>query len=194
MTTLYRLYDSHGDLLYVGIADNWPVRMKQHQADKAWWGEVASTKFDHFTDRASAEAAEREAIRQGEPRFNIIHNAWATRGQAHTVELNGKTNGILKIGEVAALGLDDGSCPVGYVSALTPDWVTLELYSWLSEQFGFRQEIIAMRTILKIAKAPKMTTDEKREAGYGSTTDTVFAMDEVGAFQTRWEKDHKVTA
>lgn len=74
MTGLYRLYSAAGTLLYVGIADNIPNRLKQHSKDKAWWPEVTSTAFQQFDTRAEAEAAEKRAIQTERPVHNIVHN------------------------------------------------------------------------------------------------------------------------
>lgn len=74
MTGLYRLYSAQGELLYVGIADNIPTRLKQHSKDKPWWPQVASTAFQQFTTRAEAEAAEKRAIQTERPVHNVVHN------------------------------------------------------------------------------------------------------------------------
>jgi predicted GIY-YIG superfamily endonuclease len=73
-TTLYRLYDSAGTLLYVGIAGNPGRRFEQHRKDKPWWGEVAEIKVAHYPTRAEAAHAETAAIKTERPRHNIIHN------------------------------------------------------------------------------------------------------------------------
>lgn len=69
-TTLYRLYDEGGDLLYVGISTRPFQRVKEHKGDKTWWLEVASQTFTHYHTRAEASAAELEAIRSEAPRYN----------------------------------------------------------------------------------------------------------------------------
>mgnify|MGYP003404843917 CR=1 FL=1 len=74
MTGLYRLYSASGVLLYVGIADNIPSRLKQHSKDKPWWPEVTSTAFQQFATRAEAEAAEKAAIQTERPVHNVVHN------------------------------------------------------------------------------------------------------------------------
>ena len=74
MTTLYRLYDNAGELLYIGIAEHWPSRMKQHAREKAWFPQVAELRLEKHEDRASAEVAEVAAIKAEEPRHNIAHN------------------------------------------------------------------------------------------------------------------------
>jgi predicted GIY-YIG superfamily endonuclease len=69
-TTLYRFFNSHRELLYVGITSRGPARIAEHANDKPWWGEVEIMTFQHFTTQAAARAAETEAIRTESP----IHN------------------------------------------------------------------------------------------------------------------------
>lgn len=72
---LYRLRGVAGELLYVGITNNWPTRMKQHMADKPWWHEVAGVELvGVFGTRAQLEAIERAVIRTEEPIYNVAHN------------------------------------------------------------------------------------------------------------------------
>lgn len=70
-TTLYRLFDPDGDLLYVGIAGNPGRRFEQHAATKAWWGSVDTIRLQHFPDRHQARTAELEAIALELPSQNI---------------------------------------------------------------------------------------------------------------------------
>lgn len=72
---LYRLRDRASTLLYVGITNNWPARMKQHQGDKPWWHEVAAVELvGVFGTRAQLEAIERAVIKTEEPVYNVRHN------------------------------------------------------------------------------------------------------------------------
>ena len=71
-TTLYRLYDEGGDLLYVGIAGNPGRRFEQHKKDKPWWGSVASIRLEHFRKREQAASAELQSIKDENPRHNIM--------------------------------------------------------------------------------------------------------------------------
>lgn len=71
-TTLYRLFDQHGRLLYVGISGNPGRRFSQHAGDKHWWGDVADVKLVHYRTRAEAEDAELYAIRSEHPAYNIV--------------------------------------------------------------------------------------------------------------------------
>lgn len=71
-TTLYRLWSSSHDLLYVGIAGNPGRRFEQHQTDKPWWGAVAAITLEHFPNRRAAQDAEAIAIRREQPMHNRV--------------------------------------------------------------------------------------------------------------------------
>lgn len=70
-TTLYRLRDADGALLYVGISQSAMRRLGEHAASKSWWDEVARVDVEHFATRAEAVAAEWRAIGDENPRHNI---------------------------------------------------------------------------------------------------------------------------
>jgi predicted GIY-YIG superfamily endonuclease len=72
-TTLYRFRDSQGRLLYVGISGNPGRRFHQHSKDKPWWSQVASSTMEHFFTRDDAERAERAAIVEERPLYNVVH-------------------------------------------------------------------------------------------------------------------------
>jgi excinuclease UvrABC nuclease subunit len=73
-TSLYRLYDSAGRLLYVGISHDVHSRIRTHRTDKHWGAEVADARLEVYPTRASALSAEANAIRRERPRYNVIHN------------------------------------------------------------------------------------------------------------------------
>jgi hypothetical protein len=72
-TTLYRFY--HGPrLLYVGITGNVRHRVNQHSGEKPWWQETTYATMEHFDCREDAAWAEKKAIEDEHPRYNIVHN------------------------------------------------------------------------------------------------------------------------
>lgn len=71
VSTLYRLFDEAGELVYVGITNVGRHRLKQHAADKEWWADVKSATFEHFKTRDEALAAETKAIKTESPKANI---------------------------------------------------------------------------------------------------------------------------
>lgn len=70
-TALYRLFDTDGSLLYVGITNDPEVRWKAHSYKKPWWPEVVEKAVLWFDDRMAAATAEARAIRLETPRWNI---------------------------------------------------------------------------------------------------------------------------
>lgn len=70
-TCLYRFYDVQGYLLYVGITNSLEGRTSNHRSTKPWWGLVATMTVERFPSRAEAEIAERVAIRDELPAFNV---------------------------------------------------------------------------------------------------------------------------
>ena len=76
-TALYRLYDSGGVLLYVGITNMPNVRFAAHQG-KPWWKQVASKEIEWFEARQPAAQAEVLAIRHEQPVYNVINSSQRT--------------------------------------------------------------------------------------------------------------------
>lgn len=72
-TAVYRLQAADHALLYVGISDCPWARFTQHAADKSWWPEVVHVSIEWHPARGLAEQAERDAIRNEQPRHNIRH-------------------------------------------------------------------------------------------------------------------------
>lgn len=70
-TTLYRFFDDRDRLLYVGISSNPGRRFSQHGLAKPWWDQVARSTMEHFPTRSLAEMAERQAIWDENPLYNI---------------------------------------------------------------------------------------------------------------------------
>jgi hypothetical protein len=76
-TTLYRLFDKKGSLLYVGISLSPAQRWVHHSEHKDWWPQVARIEFDWLASRVEALRAEAEAIRAERPIHNVQHNSTA---------------------------------------------------------------------------------------------------------------------
>jgi excisionase family DNA binding protein len=68
---LYRHFADDGTLLYVGISNNPFNRLGQHEEVSCWFGEVATVKIEHFKTREAAMAAERKAVFEETPRYNL---------------------------------------------------------------------------------------------------------------------------
>lgn len=67
---VYRMFDTYGRLLYVGLTGYYSTRMSLHRA-QVWWSEVSRIDRTDYPDRLTAEAAERDAILTEGPWFNV---------------------------------------------------------------------------------------------------------------------------
>lgn len=76
--SLYRFFDAHGELLYVGITDHLPGRLAEHQGEKEWWRDVAYVAVEHFGSRYEARVAEQAAIDAGRPIRNQVRSVGKT--------------------------------------------------------------------------------------------------------------------
>ncbi|MEU3528861.1 GIY-YIG nuclease family protein [Streptomyces sp. NPDC038707] len=69
-TAVYRLYDQHDALIYVGITNNPPQRWRLHAYEKPWWSDVTLREIEWFATRAEAEAVESDLIAYRRPKWN----------------------------------------------------------------------------------------------------------------------------
>lgn len=70
-TCVYRIYDGpEGDLLYVGLSMNIDGRIAKHRSS-GWWPEHADIAVQWFDGREAAKSAERRAIVEEGPIYNI---------------------------------------------------------------------------------------------------------------------------
>ena len=79
---LYRLFDTKGRLLYVGITTQAvEARLKQHASTKPWWRRVVNHTAVPLGTRCKdlAEHTERLIILYERPWFNIVHNGKRSR-------------------------------------------------------------------------------------------------------------------
>lgn len=73
-TSVYRYYDQHKVLLYVGVTARGISRNREHNATKDWWQYVVSQEVDHYQTRDAALAQEKFLIQKHLPPFNTQHN------------------------------------------------------------------------------------------------------------------------
>lgn len=69
--SLYRHFNKAGELLYIGVSCRILQRVKEHSKHSHWWLEIARIEIEHFKDRAEVLEAEREAIKNEKPKYNI---------------------------------------------------------------------------------------------------------------------------
>lgn len=73
-TSLYRHYDKDGALLYVGVSLSTLQRLGQHAEHSHWFSSIERITIEHFQSRESALEAERQAIQNETPFYNVRHN------------------------------------------------------------------------------------------------------------------------
>lgn len=59
---VYRCYDLHGGLLYIGHTNRWSVRRCHHRRTSPSWGQVANVTFEPYPNRATAHEAEKADV------------------------------------------------------------------------------------------------------------------------------------
>lgn len=69
-TALYYHRTKRGKLLYVGITNSLPSRLRDHKALSPWFHEVARIDLEWFPTRYEAQVAEVDAIRTLKPPMN----------------------------------------------------------------------------------------------------------------------------
>lgn len=96
-TALYRLYDSAGTLLYVGITADVEARMVNHAYEKPWWPRVVRRTVEWHENRKIALAKELAAIRSEAPKHNVngVPGAMKRREPGYREVTQGEAKGLL---------------------------------------------------------------------------------------------------
>lgn len=74
MVSLYRHYDYDSKLLYVGISLNALNRLNQHENSSEWYYQISRVEIEHYATLAAALKAEKTAIINELPIYNVTHN------------------------------------------------------------------------------------------------------------------------
>lgn len=127
---LYRFYGAGGTLLYVGITNSIPVRLKAHNKDKPWWLGVTNITVEHYPDRRAVLEAERRAIAAERPLYNGTHNptplATGVRDCAYYLDWLGECldDGELdrRIADERFLGTPEDLIPIEIACTLVDDY------------------------------------------------------------------------
>lgn len=72
MTSLYRYFDTDGTLLYVGVSVNPFLRERRHRREKDMT-QVRYVELEWFSSDEAAYEAEKHAIKQERPLWNVVH-------------------------------------------------------------------------------------------------------------------------
>jgi predicted GIY-YIG superfamily endonuclease len=186
---LYRFFAADERLLYVGMTINPARRFEKHRGDKSWWSEVARIEVAHYPTLEALRVAERQAIKSEKPVHNIRMNGGNGSEPRPTAASVSGRRGI-KVGSAYAFGLDDGECPVGLVIDTDDDGVTLTHYLWAIGVFGGNDDWIPYESIKRWRRAEveHLKPNQRASDGffYGREVKTLFLMDPLGDFQTRW--------
>jgi len=75
MQYLYRAFDNQNQLLYIGISGKWSERLHAHEKTSEWMEQTETVKIEKFSDRASVEQAEVNAIQAERPIYNRDFNS-----------------------------------------------------------------------------------------------------------------------
>lgn len=116
---LYRFYDRHEALLYVGISNDPRRRLKEHAAAKSWYPRIQHQAITWYDSEAQARAAEDRAILGERPEYNI---AGAIRPQPARPRMNPRATptvlGVI-LGATTAICVTAGLAPWPWYVALT---------------------------------------------------------------------------
>lgn len=72
---VYRHYDKHGFLLYVGMSSTFLARQANHK-ESNWFDEISTITVAHYDTREEALDAERVAIATENPKHNLKRPAF----------------------------------------------------------------------------------------------------------------------
>jgi predicted GIY-YIG superfamily endonuclease len=70
-TALYRHFCQEGSLLYIGISLSALTRLGQHEEHSAWFDKIRTVTIENFQNREAAKAAEKAAIINEKPFYNV---------------------------------------------------------------------------------------------------------------------------
>ena len=71
---VYRMFDAHNELLYVGVTENLCQRIAKHWVEQPWRHQIARITWEEYATREDALYAERYLIRHLYPQYNIAEN------------------------------------------------------------------------------------------------------------------------
>lgn len=125
-TALYRFYGADDVLLYVGITDHLGTRWSNHARTKPWWADVQRQTAEWHETRAAAEEAERTAIRDEAPLWNINSSPWEAVQQ-----VDGRYAATLKPKQRSARGID--STPIRKTRIPEDIW---DVFGSVTERLG----------------------------------------------------------
>jgi predicted GIY-YIG superfamily endonuclease len=139
---LYRFFDFRGTLLYVGISRDWISRLRQHEKSADFYSAVAGMTIERFPDRATVEAAEKEAIDKENPLFNRASNPNYRTWQTHFREIVDMSVGAKHPDEVHQSLIEALTATSGWV----PNFGTGK---WMAEHFAAEWHLLTAKGKLR---------------------------------------------
>lgn len=105
---LYRAFDLEGRLLYIGSTNDVRLRMDQHRKSAQWFSRMALFTTEPFATEDEVRIAERAAIQNEQPPYNISHTPriYGPRPRA-------TSDGAMKIGDLEVLTLGQAAKRIG---------------------------------------------------------------------------------
>lgn len=80
---MYRAFDEDDRLIYIGASKDLPQRFALHRV-RSWWADlVARVQVQVFSTMDAAFAAEKAAIQEERPAFNVRHTGREGSGFSH---------------------------------------------------------------------------------------------------------------
>jgi hypothetical protein len=132
-----------GGLLYVGIAGNPARRFQEHAVTKEWWWQVDWIHVEHYRTRLEAAAAEIEAIRTEQPKYNVAQVTKSLSGLPRISSVSatcGQSIACLAATYGAFMYAPAGSSP-GTISGIAPELGYLYGLMFAAAAFLIAQEI-----------------------------------------------------
>ena len=81
---VYRVFDAHGALLYVGLSRNAFKRISEHKSEhQPWWPDARTFSVTRYADKRSGRYHEALAIGAERPRWNIRPETSALASAPH---------------------------------------------------------------------------------------------------------------
>lgn len=99
---LYRLFDANDELLYVGRTNDLRRRFESHAEAQPWWPEVARSQVESLASFVALCQAERTAIVEERPKYNVVHNVAVRGGRSEPMPIPENPHFILVADELWA--------------------------------------------------------------------------------------------
>lgn len=166
-SSVYRIYDTAGTLIYVGLTDRGHARQFEHIASKPWAWQIAETHWEHFGTRQEAATRERHLIETRHPKHNIQHRDTAEDANPDVLEFRHRAEQLDLLRSICAEAIQLRKSLNRFTTQMDADIkaierVTRALLRPLNDERPFHEhELAAARKF--VAYLQKRTEREARE-------------------------------